>query len=178
MPTPPPCYNIWMKKISNFFYHDKRSAILWLIVRIYVGYEWLSAGWEKLFNPNWIGGNAGVVVKSFLINCLSKVGGAHPDVSGWYAFLVSHIAVPCSVILSYLVVFGEIFVGIALILGIFTGVAAFFGSVMNFNYMLAGSLSINPTMFLLEIFLILAWRVSGWFGFDRFIAFINKNTNK
>ena len=60
-------------------------------------------------------------------------------------------------------------VGIALILGVVTGIAGFFGCFMNMNYMLAGSTSVNPVMFVLGLFIILAWRVAGWYGADRFI---------
>jgi thiosulfate dehydrogenase [quinone] large subunit len=34
--------------IARFLFADTRMAWLWLIVRVYVGYEWLTAGWEKL----------------------------------------------------------------------------------------------------------------------------------
>ena len=70
---------------------------------------------------------------------------------------------------SYVVSYGEFLVGIALILGLFTGIAAFFGGFMNMNYLLAGTVSVNPILFLLELFLILAWRVAGWWGLDRLI---------
>jgi thiosulfate dehydrogenase [quinone] large subunit len=57
-------------------------------------------------------------------------------------------------------------VGIALILGAFTGIVAFFGAFMNFNFMLAGSASTNPVLFLIAIGLMLAWKVSGLVGAD------------
>jgi thiosulfate dehydrogenase (quinone) large subunit len=34
--------------IARFLFADTRMAWRWLIVRVYVGYEWLTAGWEKL----------------------------------------------------------------------------------------------------------------------------------
>jgi thiosulfate dehydrogenase [quinone] large subunit len=34
--------------IARFLFADTRMAWLWLIVRVYVGYEWLTAEWEKL----------------------------------------------------------------------------------------------------------------------------------
>jgi thiosulfate dehydrogenase [quinone] large subunit len=45
------------------------------------------------------------------------------------------------------VAYGELIVGIALLFGAFTGVAAFFGLFMNLNYLLAGTVSINPILF-------------------------------
>ena len=64
---------------------------------------------------------------------------------------------------------GELLVGVALVLGAFTGIAAFFGGFMNWNFMMAGSASINPLLFTISILLILAWKNAGWFGFDRFL---------
>src|SRR5215469_12027418 len=34
--------------IAKFLFADTRMAWVWLIVRLYVGYEWLTAGLEKL----------------------------------------------------------------------------------------------------------------------------------
>jgi thiosulfate dehydrogenase [quinone] large subunit len=68
-----------------------------------------------------------------------------------------------------LVAWGETLVGIALILGIFTGIAAFFGAFMNFNFMLAGSASTNPVLFLLAMLIVLAWKTAGWWGLDRYV---------
>jgi thiosulfate dehydrogenase [quinone] large subunit len=49
-----------------------------------------------------------------------------------------------------------------------TGVAAFFGAMMNMSFLLAGTVSSNPVMFVIAIFLIMAWKVAGWYGLDRF----------
>jgi thiosulfate dehydrogenase [quinone] large subunit len=63
----------------------------------------------------------------------------------------------------------ELVVGILLILGLFTGIAAFIGAVMNFSYVFAGSAGVNPLYIIISLFLILAWRVAGWYGLDRFV---------
>lgn len=155
-------------KIIKILFEDHRSAWLWLPVRLYVGYVWFIAGWEKFISPAWIGSDAGKAVSGFLTGALSKTAGAHPDVSAWYAALIQNVALPHPILLSYLVTYGEIAVGLGLILGLYTGLAAFLGAFMNFNYLLAGTVSINPILILLEIPLILAWRTAGWLGLDRF----------
>jgi len=38
-------------KVSRFLFADTRLAWVWLAVRLYVGWGWLNAGWEKLHNP-------------------------------------------------------------------------------------------------------------------------------
>jgi thiosulfate dehydrogenase [quinone] large subunit len=40
---------------------------------------------------------------------------------------------------------------------------------MNTNYLLSGSVSINPILLLIGIFLILAWKTAGWWGLDRWM---------
>jgi thiosulfate dehydrogenase [quinone] large subunit len=66
-------------------------------------------------------------------------------------------------------VFGEIAVGLGLVFGVLTGFAAFFGALMNMSFLLAGSASTNPVMFTLAVGLILAWRVAGHYGLDRYL---------
>lgn len=155
--------------LSRFLFADTRVALLWLLLRLYLGYEWIMAGWEKVMSPVWVGSKAGVALTGFLQGALQKAGGEHPSVSGWYAGFIKAVVLPNVSLFSHLVAFGELLVGIALILGIFTGIAAFFGAFMNMNYLFAGTVSTNPLMFLIGLFVILAWRVAGWFGLDRYV---------
>ncbi len=154
---------------ARFIFADTRFAWFWFLVRIYVGWQWLHAGWEKFHNPVWIGSQAGTAIRGFLTAALHKTNGANPDVSGWYAAFISHVALPHVVFFSYLVTYGEMIVGILLILGLLTGIAAFFGSFMNLNYLFAGTVSINPLLGLLGLLLILAWRTAGWYGLDYYL---------
>jgi thiosulfate dehydrogenase (quinone) large subunit len=156
---------------SKFLFADTRLAPLWTLVRLYVGYEWLIAGWGKLTNPAgvWVGEKAGTAVTGFLGGALTKTDGAHPDVQGYSAWFLQNIALPNATLFSYLVTFGEIAVGIALILGLFTGIAAFFGGFMNASYLLAGTVSTNPLLFIFATFLVLAWRTAGYWGLDRWV---------
>ncbi len=120
-------------------------------------------------NPLWVGAKAGTALSGFLIGSMQKAGGVHPDVTNWYAQFLQKMVMHNNVIFSYIITYGETAVGVALILGLFTGIAAFFGAFMNMNYLFAGTLSINPLMFLIELFLILAWRIAGWYGLDRLV---------
>lgn len=155
--------------LSKFIFADTKFAIVWLLLRIYVGWEWLVAGYEKVTNAAWVGQHAGTALTGFLHGSLVKAAGAHPDVSAWYAAFIQVVVIPHAATFSYVVAYGELLVGIALILGLFTGIAAFFGSFMNMNYLFAGTISSNPLMFLIELLLILAWRTAGWIGLDQYI---------
>ncbi|MBF6592974.1 MAG: DoxX family membrane protein [Thermaceae bacterium] len=163
--------NVPEPNLARFLFADARLSPLWLILRIYIGYLWLFAGWEKLTNPAgvWVGGKAGAAVTGFLSGALKKTTGDHPDVSGWYAWFIQNVALPNATLFSYLVTFGEIVVGIALILGLFTGIAAFFAGLMNAAYLLAGTVSTNPWMFIAATWLVLAWRTAGYLGLDYFL---------
>lgn len=156
-------------RLSRFVFADTRLAWLWLIVRAYVGYLWIKADRDKLGSPAWTGAQAGVGLKGFVEGAISKTSGSNPAVQGWYAAFLKDFVLHHLSAFSYMVAFGELLVGIALVLGVVTGIAGFFGCFMNMNYMLAGSTSVNPVMFVLGLFIILAWRVAGWYGADRFI---------
>jgi thiosulfate dehydrogenase [quinone] large subunit len=156
-------------KLARFFFGDTRLSLIWLALRVYVGLIWISAGWQKWQDSAWTGGGAGSAVNGFLHGALAKTVGEHPDVSMWYASFIEQFALPHAVLFSYLVTYGELFVGIGLILGLFTGIAALFGMVMNFNYLFAGTASINPLLILIQLPLLLAWRVAGHLGLDRYL---------
>ena len=156
-------------RLSRVLFADTRFAFLWLAVRLYVGWIWLQAGIEKVQNPLWVGPQAGVALNGFILGAINKASGAHPAVQEWYAGFLNGFVLPNISVFSFLVAYGELLVGIALILGIFTGIAAFFGGFMNMNFLLAGAVSVNPILFVFELFLILAWRVAGWWGLDRYL---------
>src|SRR3990167_2628454 len=58
--------------VSHFLYSSKKSALLWLVVRVYLGYEWLIAGWDKINNPAWVGDSAGAAITGFVKGALAK----------------------------------------------------------------------------------------------------------
>jgi thiosulfate dehydrogenase [quinone] large subunit len=70
---------------------DVRWAWIWLILRLYAGYQWLSAGWSKLHTATWTGNQAGVALSGFVNGALTKATGAHPDVQGWYASFLQNL---------------------------------------------------------------------------------------
>ncbi|MDO8552263.1 MAG: DoxX family membrane protein [bacterium] len=163
--------------VAHFFCSNNKSAVLWLVVRVYLGYEWLIAGWDKVNNPAWVGDSAGAAITGFVQGALKKTAefcqplpaACHADVQGWYAAFLQNVVLPNSTVWSYMVAWGEVIIGVALILGLFVGLSAFFGGFMNLNFLLAGTVSVNPIMLTLAIFLVLAWRVAGYWGLDRYV---------
>ena len=140
---------------------------MWFVIRMEVGAEWLLAGWEKIKSPVW--GANGTALNGFVAGALAKSTGANPAVQGWYVWFLQHAVQPSAGLFSFLVTYGEFAVGLGVLLGVLTGIAAGFGVLMNMNYLLAGTVSINPILGMFGLFLIFSWRVSGWIGGDRIL---------
>jgi thiosulfate dehydrogenase (quinone) large subunit len=156
--------------IARLLFSSTKLAWLWAIVRIYLGYQWVTAGLHKVEGDGWIN-NGGAALKGFWTNAVKIPETGKPPIAfdwyrdfiqfmldrGWYSWFAP------------LVAYGEMLVGIALIVGAFVGIAAFFGALMNWNFIMAGAASTNGLLFTLAILLILAWKVAGWYGVDRFL---------
>jgi thiosulfate dehydrogenase (quinone) large subunit len=152
--------------ISSFLFSDTRSAWIWLVIRLYVGYAWLTAGWGKVTGEAWTGAKSGTAIQGFVKGALAKAE-AGKDVTGWYASFLENFVLPNAKVFSYMVAYGELLVGLGLILGLLTGIAAFFGGLMNASFLFAGTVSTNPLLFVFATWLVLAWKVAGWYGLDR-----------
>lgn len=151
------------------------KAILALLIRLYFGYEFLTAGiekWSTGFNAKSVLGtlNRGL---SQTAGALLKSGGpsaaAHPNVMDWWAWIVQNIFVPNAGLLSFIVKSGEVLIGLGLIFGCLTLAAAFFALVMNMSFLLSGALSTNGEMVLGWIFFF-AWGAACYeIGVDRWL---------
>ncbi len=153
---------------ARSLFASTRWAWLWLIVRVYVGYSWISSGLGKLGNPAWV--QTGEALKGFWQRAVAIPDApAKPLIAfDWYrSFIQVLLDGGHYVWFAKLITAGELLIGAALLLGLFTGIAALFGGFMNWNFMMAGTASINPVLFLLSILLVLAWKVAGWWGLDR-----------
>jgi len=142
-------------------------AWLWLVVRVYLGYQWLTAGWEKMQSAGWMSGGQSLAAY-WQRDVAAPVGGAKGIVhyGPYHNLLAFMLQAQWYVWFAKVVAVGEAAVGVLLIVGAFVGIAGFLGMFMNFNYMLAGSASTNPVLFALAILLILAWKTAGYYGLD------------
>ena len=157
---------ITQPRLVHFLLHSSRASVLWLGARLYLGYEWLEAGREKVGNDAWM---SGAGLKGYWEHAIAIPEQGRPAITydlyreyiqymldrNWYTWFADVVA------------YGELLIGIGPIVGGLTGVAAFFGALMNTSFMLAGSASTNPVLFTLSIAIILAWRVAGLIGVDR-----------
>ena len=142
-----------------------RWSFIWLLPRLYLGYQWFDASQHKIADPKWV--QTGEALKGFWQSVVvtQPKPVAYFD---WYRnFIQFMLDNQAYTWFAKLVAYGELAIGICLILGAFTGIAAFFGGFMNWNFMMAGSASTNPLLFAIAVFLILAWKVAGYYGLDR-----------
>jgi thiosulfate dehydrogenase (quinone) large subunit len=151
-------------------FSNTRWAWLWLILRLYLGYTWLTSGLEKVVNPAWM--QTGLALQGFWERAVAVPDApARPAIAfDWYrGFIQGMLDAGTYSWFAPLIAISELVVGAALILGAFVGIAAFFGAFLNWNFMMAGTASINPLMFVFTILLILAWKTAGWYGLDRWL---------
>lgn len=112
----------------------------------------------------------GDAVRGFAAAAVESAQGPHPDVAyGWYVAFLEWIRDSAYPVLGPAVAVGELGIGTLLILGAFTGIMAFLGSIMNFSFVFAGTAGVNPAMIMVSGLLILAWRNAGWVGLDRWL---------
>lgn len=152
----------------KMLFGDARFSVLWLVIRVWLGIQWLEAGWHKIFEEPWITGSA---LQGYWTRAVAIPEAGRPAIAfDWYRnFLQYMLDIEAYAWFGKLIAYGEVLVGIGLIIGAFVGVAAFFGAVMNFNFMLAGSASTNPVLFILALGLMFAWKIAGFIGADYYL---------
>ncbi len=191
---------------SRWLFGSSKAGWIWLIARVWLGWEWLQAGWSKVFGGNitwrfWNWGDAaysltgdgnigwvrsgtvtmpdgsqraqdiGDAVAGFARGALERgTAGEHPDIAySWYVSFLEWVRDSAHTFLGPVVAIGEVVIGVALILGMFVGIMAFLGAILNFTFVFAGSAGVNPAMIAVAGVLILAWRNAGWYGLDRYL---------
>lgn len=156
--------------LAQFLFDDTRLSVVWLVIRVLVGWEWIQASLHKLSDPAWM--QTGEALKGFWVRIVAvPAAPAKPLIYyDWYrSFIQSLLDSGAYTWFAKLVAIGEFTVGVALIIGAFVGIAAFFGALMNWNFLMAGSLSSNPLLFIGALSLVLAWKIAGYYGVDRFL---------
>jgi thiosulfate dehydrogenase [quinone] large subunit len=154
---------------TRFLFGNSRAGLFWLPIRLFVGFSWLDAGWHKFTDPEWTQG--GAALRAYWERAAAIPEQGRPPITyEWYRDFINFLLNGHhETWFAWVVTLGELAIGIGLILGILTGVAAFFGAFMNMSFLLAGSASTNPVMFTLAVGLMLAWKVAGYYGVDRYL---------
>ena len=155
---------------ARFLFNNRAAGLFWLPIRVFVGVAFLDAGLHKFSDPGWTQGGASLLSYWQRAAAIPEAPGRPQITYDWYRDFINFlINGHHETWFAWLVTLGEIAIGLGLILGALTGLAAFFGALMNMSFLLAGSASTNPVLFTFAIGLILAWKVAGYYGFDRYL---------
>ena len=157
---------------NHFLRENKISAVILTIIRVWLGYNWFTAGLGKL--------TGGFDASGFLKGAVGKpvMGPDGHMVYGWYVSFLENFALPNIDVFNFIVPWGETLIGLGLLLGCLTTAAMFFGLVMNFSFFLAGTVSHNPTDIFFGFIILTAGFNAGRYGLDRWvIPFIYKKLN-
>lgn len=144
---------------------NAKSSWIWLLIRLYLGWQWLQAGWHKLSGQAPF--DAAGFIKGAIANSVPKTPGAKPIVQAWWASFLKEFALPHVGLFNFMVQWGEILVGLALIIGFATIFAVVMGMVMNFSFLLSGTISSSPNMLILAFILVaVGGAQAGYLGVD------------
>jgi thiosulfate dehydrogenase [quinone] large subunit len=136
---------------ARYLFSNTRAGLFWLPIRIFLGLSWFEAGFHKFQGPGWLDGGASL--RGFWMGAVSIPDQGRPPISyDWYRDFIN-------VLLNghhegwfaYVITFGEMAVGIGLIVGALTAASS------------------NPVLFTGAVGLMLAWRVAGYYGVDRYL---------
>lgn len=155
--------------IISTLFNDKRFSILWLVVRVWLGWQWIEASLHKLSSPAWM--QTGDALKGFWMGAVQIPAEGRPAIAyDWYrSFLQTLLDAQAYTWFAKVVAVSELLFGILLIAGVFVGATAFFSGFMNWNFIMAGSASVNGVFFGLAVLLVLAWKIAGYIGADYFL---------
>ena len=148
----------------QFLAQSKVMAVGWTAMRVWLGIMWIQAGVAKLW---------GAENPAFLHNNGAGVAGfaSHGTAAySWWGTFLHGFVVPNAGWIGVLVAVAEFAVGIALVLGFFTRIAALGSLALLFTYVMSGTASVCAFYALFAIVVLATWRTSSWIGLDGVMA--------
>ncbi len=114
--------------------------------------------------------HGGTALKGFAVSAIAASRQPeHPQVAySWWVSFLNWVSSNAGWMTKAVVV-GELVIGVTLVLGLFTGIAAFLGLVLNFSFVFSGSAGVNPAFIVAGLLLVMAWRNAGWIRLDHFV---------
>lgn len=134
------------------------------VLRIYLGYQWAVSGWNKITGTF---SAQGMIQGAIESPVLDDTGA---NAYTWYTTFLDRLVLPNIGLFDLMVPWGELLVGLGLIFGTLTTAAAFFGMVMNFSYLLAGTVSINPLFVIIQFLILVAGFNAGKIELDYWVV--------
>lgn len=142
---------------------SKIASIILLLLRLYLGFGWLKSGFGKVMSG---GFDAGAYLQNAIDNHVMSEAGVQYPVFTWF---LDTIVLPMTPLINILIPTLEILTGLFLVLGLFTTVGSFIGLGLNFMFLFAGTVSVNPLYILIGIFIFMGGFNSGKIGIDYYL---------
>lgn len=156
------------------YFKGAKGSWIWLVIRLYVGYQWIQGGWGKLTGAKPF--DATGFLKGAAAKAVPATPGGKPVVQAWWGDFLNNFAIPNAKLFNVMVPWGEFLVGLALILGFATIFAAIMGMTMNFAFLLSGTVSSNPNYLILQFILVaVGGAYAGYIGIDYWLRPLYRN---
>ncbi|HHY46179.1 MAG TPA: FAD-dependent oxidoreductase [Firmicutes bacterium] len=109
-----------------------KTSVVWLVIlRLFLGYQWLVSGIHKV--------QSGFLVSGDKLVSGSSLVPMGPGTPQFYVTFMEKVVFPHALFFQIIVTLGELAIGTALILGLFTALAGLGSIFMNVNFMLSGT---------------------------------------
>ncbi|WP_335872564.1 DoxX family protein [Bacillus sp. 2205SS5-2] len=142
--------------MKTFLKNSLVLAWVFLVIRIYLSYTWLTNAESKL-------------IFDFDITAMLEAQVNSGNLPSWWAEFMNLFVLQNTNLFEFLVTVGELSVGIALLIGIFTRFSAMMGALMNFSFLMTFQSSLDLRMLILHVLLVLFATSAGRIGLDRYI---------
>jgi thiosulfate dehydrogenase [quinone] large subunit len=155
----------------SYLFLDWRSLVLWIPLRAFLAYDWIEAGTHELLgtstSPSWLWDGGGSLLKYWKgATAIPTQGSPRITYDFWREVLNFMAQNGLAPIISWMVAWGELLIGLGILFGGLLGIACFFGITLNTFFLLSGSTSSNPILLVGALLLIGAYRVAGQLGLD------------
>jgi thiosulfate dehydrogenase [quinone] large subunit len=142
---------------------DYSSPLAGVPARLYTGYFFFTYGLQKV-----TGGFGGPALRQTLEGWVAQTR------YRFYVPFLQNLAIPYADVLAWLVIFGEIGVGVALLLGLASRFAALVGAFLCLNFLFASGVPLlsveQPVVFTVLLVTIYATAAGRALGLDAFLA--------
>ncbi len=157
--------------LARYLFASTASSPIWLVVRAFVGWEWLWSGTHGLADPNWqqsVG--EGLVTTWRAALDASAASSATPLAAPLRGGLQLLLDTHAENWMPSVMAAGEVVVGIAVMLGLLVGLSCAAGLLVDLLiFLLAGVVAIGSMLAPFALLLMLAWKNAGFIGFDRYL---------
>jgi thiosulfate dehydrogenase [quinone] large subunit len=103
-------------QVLEALFHNVTWSWVWLILRLWLGVEWVLAGLSKIGNPAWTGSEAGAALIGFIHGLLDRTSDSTSTVQSWYTGFLEGTILPNAALWSNLIAWAELLIGVILVL--------------------------------------------------------------